>query len=108
MTEDRDLYERFYATTLWGLLPAQYRVEDSDRFSSNGPLRELVNRIGAQAAAIRRSIDRMWDDQSVETCDSWVIPYIGDLLATNLVSGLGARGQRLDVARTIYYRRRKG
>ena len=57
---------------------------------------------------VRRSIDRLWEDQSVETCDSWVIPYIADLLATNLVPSMDARGQRLDVANTIYYRRRKG
>jgi len=68
----------------------------------------MVNRIGAQAAIMRRSIDRMWDDQSIETCDDWLIPYIGALLDVNLVSGLDARGQRLDVAKTIYYRRRKG
>src|SRR6266567_2679488 len=34
--------------------------------------------------------------------------YNADLLATNLVASLDARGQRLDVANTIYYRRRKG
>ena len=50
----------------------------------------------------------MWEDQSIETCDDWVIPYIADLLATNLVQSLDARGQRIDVAKTIYYRRRKG
>ena len=37
-----------------------------------------------------------------------MIPYIADLLATNLVNSLDARGQRVDVAKTIYYRRRKG
>src|SRR5262249_47008421 len=68
----------------------------------------LVNRIGAQAAIIRRSIDRMWEDQSIETCDDWLVPYIGDLLGTRLVSALDSRGQRLDVAKTIYFRRRKG
>src|SRR5262249_35421093 len=57
---------------------------------------------------LRRSIDRLWDDQSIETCDDWVIPYIGDLLATNLVANLDARGKRLDVANTVNYRRRKG
>ena len=103
-----DHYEVYYADKLWGLLPAIYRAVDTDQFGANGPLREMVNRIGAQAAILRRSIDRMWEDQSIETCDDWVIPYIGDLLATNLVAGLDARGQRLDVAKTIYYRRRKG
>ena len=108
MTDDLDHYEAYYADKLWNLLPAVYRAEDTDKFASNGPLREMVNRIGAQAAILRRSIDRTWEDQSIETCDDWVIPYIGDLLATNLVANLDARAQRLDVAKTIYYRRRKG
>ena len=68
----------------------------------------MVNRIGVQAAILRRSIDRLWDDQSIETCDDWLIPYIGALVATNLVTNLDARAQRLDVANTIYYRQRKG
>ena len=54
----------------------------------------MVNRIGAQVADVRRNIDRLWEDQSIETCDDWVIPYIGALLGTDLVSGLDARGQR--------------
>ena len=57
---------------------------------------------------MRRSIDRLWADQFIETSDDWVIPYIGDLLDTNLINGLDARGRRLDVAKTIHYRRRKG
>ncbi|HEY4330246.1 MAG TPA: hypothetical protein VGN88_10965 [Phycisphaerae bacterium] len=108
MTSAPDRYEIYYADKLWNLLPAVYRSLDTDDFASNGPLREMVNRIGAQAAILRRSIDRAWEDQSIETCDDWLIPYIGDLLATNLVSNLDARAQRLDVAKTIYYRRRKG
>ena len=40
--------------------------------------------------------------------DDWVVPYIGDLLATRLVACLDAPAQRLDVAKTIYYRRRSG
>ncbi|HUO54851.1 MAG TPA: hypothetical protein VMU18_08930, partial [Rhodoblastus sp.] len=93
---------------LWKLLPAVYRMEDTDKYDANGPLRELTFRIGATAAEMRRSIDRLWEDQSIETCDDWVIPYIADLLDTRLVYGLDARGQRLDVANTIDYRRRKG
>ena len=103
-----DHYEVYYADKLWNLLPAVYRALDTDQFGAKGSLREMVNRIGAQAAVLRRSIDRMWDDQSIETCDDWVIPYIGELLGTRLVSSLDPRGQRLDVANTIYFRRRKG
>src|SRR5271165_282231 len=103
-----DNYPIYYADKLWNLLPAVYRVQDTDQFNANGPLREMVNRIGAVAAELRRSIDRLWEDQSIETCDDWVIPYIASLLDTRLVMGLDARGQRLDVANTIDYRRRKG
>ena len=108
MPDNRDLYQAYYQDKLWSLLPAIYRTLDTDMFNANGPLREMVNRIGAQAATLRRTIDRLWEDKSIETCDDWVIAYIGDLLATNLVASLDARGQRIDVAKTIYYRRRKG
>jgi hypothetical protein len=103
-----DGYASLYAERLWLLLPAVYRTADFDGSGAPGPLRELVNRIGAQVAVARRSIDRLWADQSIETCDNWVIPYIGDLLDTNLISSLAPAAQRLDVANTIDYRRRKG
>jgi hypothetical protein len=108
MALDADRYGIYYADKLWNLLPAIYRTEDSENFDRPGPLREMVDRIGKQAAILRRSIDRLWEDQSIETCDDWVIAYMADLLATNLVASLDARGQRLDVAKTVYYRRRKG
>jgi hypothetical protein len=108
MRADLDGYEAYYGQKLWKLLPAVYRAADSDDDLVDGPLRELVDRIGAQAAILRRSIDRLWEDQSIETCDDWVVPYIGDLLATNAVAALDPRGRRIDVAKTIYYRRRKG
>lgn len=103
-----DGYVAWYQAKLWQLLPAVYRNMDGGTPSAPGPLRELLNRIGSETATIRRSIDRLWENQSIETCDDWVVPYIGDLLATRLVSCLDARGQRLDVAKTIYYRRRAG
>src|SRR5271166_697841 len=108
MVEVQDGYDDYYANRLWQLLPGVYRALDSDDPGRTGPLQELLTRIGAQAAVVRRSIDRLWADQAIETCDDWVIPYIGDLLDTNLVNGLDPRGQRLDVAKTIHYRRRKG
>ena len=104
----RDNYAIYYADKLWNLLPAIYRALDTDQFNANGPLREMVNRIGVTTGALRRSVDRLWENQSIETCDDWVIPYIADLLDTRLVQGLDTSGQRLDVANTIDYRRRKG
>jgi hypothetical protein len=103
-----DGYDSYYANRVWQLLPGVYRALDSDTVGIDGPLQELVTRIGAQIAVVRRSIDRLWADQSIETCDDWVIPYIGNLLDVNLVDGLDASAQRVEVAKTIYYRRRKG
>ncbi|KMY66927.1 hypothetical protein AAU61_13220 [Desulfocarbo indianensis] len=108
MFEDRDLWAAYYAQKLWSLLPEVYRASDSDHPEKDGPLRELVERLAEQIAWMRRSIERTWENQSIESCDDWLIPYLGDLLACNLVAGLDARGQRLDVAKTIYYRRCKG
>lgn len=117
MNADADRYDAWYRHKLWQLLPAVYRFEDARSFEpeegwatsdATGPLKELVARLGTEVATVRRSIDRAWEDQFIESCDDWVIDYIGALVATNLVSGLDARGRRLDVARTINYRRRKG
>jgi hypothetical protein len=104
LPNDPDHYEAYYADKLWNLVPEVYRFEDGDA----GPLNALVYRLGREAAILRRSIDRLWENQSIETSEDWLIPYLGDLLATNLVASLDARGRRLDVAKTIYYRRRKG
>jgi hypothetical protein len=108
VAEVDDGYGTYYAERLWQVLPAVYRTADTDSLTVPGPLRELINRIGAQMAVARRSIDRLWADQSIETCDNWVVPYIGDLLSTNLIINLDPAAQRLDVANTIHYRRRKG
>src|ERR1700733_4686870 len=108
MAEVQDGYDSYYAERLWQMLPAVYRTDDTDSLVNPGPLRELLNRIGAQVAVVRRSIDRLWADQSIETCDDWVIPYIGVLLSVNLVNHLDPQAQRIDVAKTIHYRRRKG
>ena len=70
MPEINDGYDTYYAERLWQLLPAVYRTADADGSGARGPLRELVNRIGAQMAVVRRSTDRLWADQSVDTCDN--------------------------------------
>lgn len=128
MVDPGDRYADYYAGKLWSLVPAIYRLlDDTPQGTSDdaglsgsggdqltggtaplttttGSLREIVNRIGVQIAVVRRSIDRMWQDQSIETCDDWVVPYIAELLGVNLPPF----GGRVDVAKTIYYRRRKG
>ena len=87
-----DGYEEAAAAKLWALLPEVYRNDDSAVLDVPGPLQELLSRIAVQVATVRRSLDRLWDDQSIETCDDWLVPYIGALLDVNLVAGLDGRG----------------
>jgi hypothetical protein len=89
---------------LYSLLPAIYRIRDSER---GYPLRAFLGLISGQAQLLKADIDGLWDDLFIETCADWVIPYIGDLVANNPLPDQIVR-RRADVARTIYYRRRKG
>ncbi|HMH22227.1 MAG TPA: hypothetical protein VK563_10635 [Puia sp.] len=105
MAEDQ--FERYYTEKLWEGIPAIYRYEDGIA-DQPGTLRALVQVIARQAAVLRRSQDHLWDDQFIELCNEWAVPYIGQLVATRLLSAMNKRGRRIDVAKTIYYRRRKG
>lgn len=105
MTEDR--FQQYFTEKLWEMIPAIYRHEDG-LVDNPGVLRALVEVMAQQAARLRRSHDRLWEDQFIELCSDWVVPYIGDLVGTRLVSALNTRARRVDVAKTIYYRRRKG
>lgn len=104
-----DKFKQFYAEKMWELIPGVYRHEDGlDTNPNPGVLRAIIEVMAEQAAVLRRSQDRLWEDQFIEWCNDWAVPYIGDLLSTRLLSALNKRGRRIDVAKTIYYRRRKG
>lgn len=114
---------------LYALLPAFYREQDADQ---GYPLRALLRLVAEQAALVESDIGALYDNLFIETCQPWVIPYIGDLVSNNLLYDatrltgpdtaaslfpdltgrdlrppIAARA-RADVAKTIYYRRRKG
>src|SRR6516162_2935098 len=102
-----DQFEAYFTEKIWEMIPAVYREQDG-LADNPGVLRSLVRILAGQAAILRRSNDRLWDDEFIDLCDSWAVPYLADLVATRLVSSLNTRGRRIDVAKTIYYRRRKG
>ena len=121
---------------LYELLPAYLReIDGPNRLSPDdppGPLQALLRVIEAQADMIDGDIVQLYNDAFIETCEPWVIPYIGDLVGTTPLfdesrikgaesaaelfpdlTGPSFRpaiglGNRADVAKTIYYRRRKG
>ena len=98
---------------LYELLPAIYRIRDAQRVGTPAdvpPLQALVRILAQQARVIEENLAQLYDDQFVETCAPWVLPYIGDLIGIKGLPsvGLEALNPRAEVGRTIGYRRRKG
>ncbi|HEY6250654.1 MAG TPA: hypothetical protein VI685_11895 [Candidatus Angelobacter sp.] len=78
--------------------------------ASRGPLQSLLMVIQEQLAVLAEDLDQLYDDQFIETCAPWVIPYIGDLIGYQSVKGIAPAvdNPRSEVAGTISFRRRKG
>jgi hypothetical protein len=114
---------------LYNLMPTLYRERDE---REGFPLRDLLRLVTEQADIVHSDIQLLWDNFFIETCERWAIPYIGDLVGNNLLNDAqnlkapdtarelfpdlagpdlrptNAIRTRADVAKTIYYRRRKG
>jgi hypothetical protein len=119
-TDDIDLYS---------LMPAIYRERDA---ALNYSLRGLLSILAVQGQLVDQDIRQLYENLFIETCQEWVIPYIGDLVSNNLIYDPTRITQidtaktlfpdltgkdllapvairiRADVAKTIFYRRRKG
>lgn len=78
--------------------------------SQTGPLKALLSIIAEQIAVLEENLAQLYDDQFIETCAEWVVPYIGDLVGTRgIVPFPGATfTRRAEVANAIKARRRKG
>lgn len=78
--------------------------------SARGPLQSLLMVVAEQLAIVADNLDQLYDDQFIETCAPWVIPYIGDLIGYKSVRGIApaVASPRAEVAHTISFRRRKG
>jgi hypothetical protein len=105
---------------LYNLLPVIYRQRDVEK---GYPLRDLLRVINEQVNVVQTDISQLYENWFIETCEDWVVPYIGDLIAYQPVHEAGEPGDvstlqgrqrnkilipRREVANTIRYRRRKG
>lgn len=92
---------------LYNLLPAIYRQRDAKQ---GEPLRALMAVIESELQVLEKDIERLYNNWFIETCDEWIVPYIGDLLDVHNLQapGPGTFSQRAYVANTLAYRRRKG
>jgi hypothetical protein len=73
MSDVRQAYASYYAEKLWEMLPAVYRNEDGIA-SPPGQFRGLVQVVAQRIADLRLDQDRLWDDQSIDLADDWVVP----------------------------------
>jgi len=105
---------------LYDLLPGVYRQRDAEQ---GYPLRALLRVVAEQVNALEDDVAQLYDNWFIETCQDWVVPYLGDLVGYRPVSAAGGPGEvasaagrqrnkvlmpRREVANTLRYRRRKG
>jgi hypothetical protein len=105
---------------LYQLLPVVYRQRDAEL---GYPLRALLQVITEQVDVVEADIAQLYENWFIETCQDWVVPYIGALVGYRMVHEAGEPGDvttprerlrnkilipRREVANTIHYRRRKG
>ena len=105
---------------LYELLPAVYQLRDA---AQGYPLRALLQVISEQVNIVDADIAQLYENWFIETCQDWVVPYIGDLVGYTPLYDIGQpsgvqspRAQvrerilipRSEVANTVRFRRRKG
>ena len=92
---------------LYALLPAVYRARDAEQ---GEPLKALLAVVAEQVGVLEEDLAQLYDDQFIETCAEWVVPYIGDLVGTRALFAWpdASFSNRAEVAHTLAYRRRKG
>ncbi len=91
---------------LFDLLPAHLRIRDAQ---NGGTLRALLSILSDQLDRTQTNIEDLYDDWFIETCDEWVVPYIGDLLSVGpQYVDTRTTSLRPFVANTLGFRRRKG
>ncbi|MEM8674586.1 MAG: hypothetical protein AAGF83_12030 [Cyanobacteria bacterium P01_G01_bin.67] len=105
---------------LYNLLPAVYRLRDSER---GEPLKALLNVINQEVNVVEADIQQLYENWFIETCQDWVVPYIGDLVGYRPIQEIVETNNlntvqdkllrqiaipRREVANTLRYRRRKG
>ncbi len=105
---------------LYNLLPVIYRQRDAEK---DYALRDLLRVITEQVNIVESDISQLYENWFIETCQDWVVPYIGDLIAYKPVYEAGEPGDinttqglqrnkilipRRELANTIRNRRRKG
>src|SRR5215472_6132464 len=95
---------------LYQRLPEIYRTRDQELkpvTQTRSYLEAYLGLFEDVFGSLHGNIAQLYRDLFIETCDPWVIPYIGGLLGVSVLSA-DTWTLRADVADTIALRRRKG
>lgn len=92
--------------SLYDRLPRIYQDKDAEQLPPY-QLKRYLEIFETILGRIHENIEDLYHDIFIETCDEWVIPYIGDLLGVTHLK-TDSWHNRADVADTIALRRRKG
>ncbi|HSI77817.1 MAG TPA: hypothetical protein VK957_18100 [Lunatimonas sp.] len=95
------------AKYMYGLLPAYYRILDAEQ---GEPLKAFIEILAREGGLVEDNISQLYENWFIETCEEWVVPYIGDLLGVINIHEIAdaSFSRRAYVANTLAYRRRKG
>src|SRR4026207_1813297 len=68
-------------------LPGVYRQRDVEIAARDtlpeGPLHSLLGVLATQIGAGGDNVEQLYENWFIETCEPWVLPYIGELLGLN-------------------------
>ncbi|WP_428268603.1 hypothetical protein [Haliangium sp.] len=92
---------------IYDLLPTHYRRRDAE---SGYLLRGVLETIEDELRLIEDDIDTLYENWFIETCEPWVVPYLGDLLGAEALATItdSRLRPRALVARVLEYRRMRG
>jgi hypothetical protein len=113
------------AERLLALLPALFRMRDAEQAAAlaaelgmsapdpvldrpQGPLTSFLAILGSQFDLLEAEVDALYEDQFIETCADWAVPYIGALVGARIIDVGDVGSARRQVANTISGRRSKG
>ena len=76
---------------LYELLPQHIRVRDVEQ---GYPLRALLQVIARQVDVVQDDMEQLYDDWFIETCQEWLVPYIGELIGYTPIETVVSPGSR--------------
>ncbi|MEP9359578.1 hypothetical protein [Sphingomonas sp. KR3-1] len=93
--------------SLLALLPQYLRTRDA---TEGHALEALMGVLAGELGIVERDLDQLYDNWFIESCEPWVIPYIGALIGARPMRPFGGNevGLRSYIANTLGYRQAKG